>query len=78
MGNGKGEFGSAERANKMARGGARVLARLNFRFLFPLNRLPRGRHSLIPRMTSLISRQLSTHLLIEKLVNSLVSETRLS
>ena len=49
MGNGKGEFRSAKRANKMARRAARVLARLNFPFVFPLNRLPRGRHSLILR-----------------------------
>ena len=40
MGNGKGEFRSAKRANKMARRAARVLARVNFPFVFPLNRLP--------------------------------------
>ena len=51
MGNGKGEFRSAKRANKIARRAARVLARLNFPFVFPFNRLPRGRHSLILRMT---------------------------
>ena len=51
MGNAKGEFRSAERANKMARRAARVLARLNFPFVFPLNRLPRRRHLLILRMT---------------------------
>ena len=47
MGNEKGEFKSAKRANKIARRAARVLARLNFPFVFPLDRLPRGRHSLI-------------------------------
>ena len=51
MGNGKGEFRSAKRANKIARRAARVLVRLNFPFVFPFNRLPRGRHSLILRMT---------------------------
>ena len=51
MGNGKGEFRSAKRANKIARRAARVLARLNFPFVFPFNRLLRGRHSLILRMT---------------------------
>ena len=51
MGNGKGEFRSSKRANKTARRAARVLAHINFPFVFPLNRLPRGRHSLILRMT---------------------------